>query len=495
MGDNNAVIVQIVAVIAILFFCFITYMNTKNWRWPHVLFNFLAFAAALTYMVYAAQVMKTRAAWQKEVTKLEQEVKKQQAELNMYLYGDQTPQKEDRVRSVYEYQQETNRVVLDRGDVWRNCSLVESAITSETTPVSEVKVTLNTVPPNTLDGAKIEPNGLREDKILYAFRDFSNNGPLRYVYVGEFRVTAATETSVSLVTTIPLDKVEQGFVAGNQPWVLHAIMPIDSMEGLKRSDTTVVWDQIITRDTFPDDASYQAALQEYKHDGEKATDEDPPENVYAKVKFKKSHTFEVDSPEELSPAGEGSESNFFDKNGQAQFPLLRRGKPVTFEEGQEAEIIYAGARDEQGMLKEKGAKELEEEGVVTILDRVYRRKLNDYAFEFRSIWLRRIELQEKSRELNYESEQLDQEYAISQNNEKMLNERITKMIADGRQVVLEKQKITAYTANVKAALDKAKKEFVDLVRQIDQKHEQILAANKRLAARSMTNAVPASVSP
>jgi len=70
MGGNETVILQILAVVLILFFCFVTYMNTKTWRATHVTFLFLVFGAAMAFAVYASLILKTRKAWQKVTTEL-----------------------------------------------------------------------------------------------------------------------------------------------------------------------------------------------------------------------------------------------------------------------------------------------------------------------------------------------------------------------------------------------------------------------------------------
>ncbi len=71
---DNALIFQILGVLAVLFFIFITYMNTKTWHWPHVTFMFLVLPAAATAMVYSAMSLKTRAVWMTKAKALEPEL-------------------------------------------------------------------------------------------------------------------------------------------------------------------------------------------------------------------------------------------------------------------------------------------------------------------------------------------------------------------------------------------------------------------------------------
>src|SRR6478672_10978735 len=87
MGGNETVIVQILAVVLILFFCFVTYMNTKTWRATHVTFLFLVFGAAMTFSVFASLIQKTRKAWQKINVELETRENKAAVAVKEELWG------------------------------------------------------------------------------------------------------------------------------------------------------------------------------------------------------------------------------------------------------------------------------------------------------------------------------------------------------------------------------------------------------------------------
>jgi hypothetical protein len=485
MGENNAVLVQILAVVAILFFCFVTYMNTKTWRWLHVTFMFLVFAAALTFVVYASMVMKMRQAWQKTVADLEVRVTAEEKKLEQAIFGDLNSQA-DRQKGLVEIREELNRAIIDRGRVWRHCSLVdEPQITSPGAPVSEVKLKLSTVPKNAIEGQKVKPNGMTEKTILYAFKKMSDdNAPLAYAYVGEFYAAAVADDSISLTSTLPLSPQEQALLVGPQDWILHEAMPRDSNAAMKALNPAQEWKEILDPNAFHDPQVYAAILAEYERDGKDATDEDSLkaenlEKIYAEVKFKQPYELKVDATDAVSPAGDGSESRLFNTEGEALSPILRRGDVVKFKQGDTAEIIFNGYKDAAGNVQQKGAAELADEGVVEIVRKVYRRKLNDYAYEFREIWMKRVKIQQLSRALDYEIDQVDKEFAVSQANLQSLNDRIAKLEADQQKVVDEKGKITGYVARVKASLDKAKAEFTSVMNDIDRKHAALVAASQR----------------
>src|SRR3954464_7541517 len=82
------IVFQIGGALLALFFIFLTYMNTKTWRWLHVTVMFLVFVASATFCVYAAMTVKTRAAWMKLNDNLEKQVATVEDELAKVSRGD-----------------------------------------------------------------------------------------------------------------------------------------------------------------------------------------------------------------------------------------------------------------------------------------------------------------------------------------------------------------------------------------------------------------------
>src|SRR4051812_21305239 len=117
MGGNEVVIVQILAVVAILFFCFITYMNTKTWRATHVTFLFLVFGAAMTFSVYASLILKTRKAWQKITKELVEREEKDEENVKLVIGGTSA------APGLVAWREALRREMIDRGRVWRDCAV------------------------------------------------------------------------------------------------------------------------------------------------------------------------------------------------------------------------------------------------------------------------------------------------------------------------------------------------------------------------------------
>src|SRR5687767_13998306 len=108
-----AIIFQVLVGLLALFFIFLTYVNTKMWRWVHVTATFLVFVATLIFCFYAAMVLRTRAAWVGYHDKLEKQVAEEEKNLEKLMRGDpQEPLSES--PSVVGLREELGRVILDR---------------------------------------------------------------------------------------------------------------------------------------------------------------------------------------------------------------------------------------------------------------------------------------------------------------------------------------------------------------------------------------------
>src|SRR5688500_10398476 len=85
---DNPIIFQILLALVALFFIFLTYMNTKTWRWLHVTITIFLFIAVIPFGVYAAMTMKTRLAWIGHHDKLETDLTKVKQDVELATHGD-----------------------------------------------------------------------------------------------------------------------------------------------------------------------------------------------------------------------------------------------------------------------------------------------------------------------------------------------------------------------------------------------------------------------
>lgn len=480
---DNVVIVQVLAVLLFLFFCFVTYMNTKTWRATHVTFMFLTFAATLAFVVYASMSLKSRSEWQKMDQRLTTQDQKDELRSKELLYGKSTSEVPKPVDTfgLSDWRTELGLAVVDRGRVWRNVVLTDTQKEADDPSVNGAKVTVkvSTRPANVPEGAPFEPNHIAAGTILYAFKDRTpqNSPDFRYVYLGEFQASEANAGDATLVSTMSLSTFDQRLIPGNEPWILYERMPVDSQETFTSLGDVAL---VLRQNDFVDPAQYPAVLADYQRDGQPATDADPPENVYAKVTFLKEHKIKVDAMAGRSPVIAGTDQ--FDSSGLALDRRLQQGGEgdVIFKVGDTAEIIFEGYIDPSGAVVQEGAKQLAELQILQVNEKVYRRRLHDYAAEFKHIYNRSNEVRAAIRVAEKEIATLTKEVELAEATTNLKVEEKKKLLEDKAKIVNETEKIAAYAAKLETSYREARTELSRLYRENAALHEQILAANTQL---------------
>jgi hypothetical protein len=301
----------------------------------------LTFLAALGLVIVGSMSVKTHLHWRKQYDDLTKKLAAAQRAGLLLERGDplQVEPTRDTLNdwSVRDLQIKLDRLLLDRGRVWRRCTPGAPAANG---------VQVSTVPPTETgdpgDPSTAPANGIGANTVLYAFIENENKHPI--AFLGEFQVVDAQPASVTLQPTLPLDGQQQALVAV-QPafWTLYEMMPVDAHYvfsdddplGKRLADTPEPvfgpMDEAKLREVFaavtlqPADSELVTALIEpYKRDGSPATEEDVnryPENIWRKLEFKTAHTEQVDSD---NPDA-GLSSGAFDAQGYAQASQLRSG--------------------------------------------------------------------------------------------------------------------------------------------------------------------------
>jgi hypothetical protein len=382
----NPLVVQILVGLLAVFFIFLLVMCWKTWRVWHVIFSFFVFAGALTFVVFAALVLKTHASWKNLYDKYERAITTAETDQDKMLYGDPltVEQKEGSIRSV---QAELNHVVLHRGRIWRGC----------TPTVEGNTIRVSTVPAKLPAGEKPQPNNITAKLVLYAFAEVNTpEGPqVPATYLGEFVVTGEpTGTEIVLAPTLPLDPDQvQKINARDATWALYELMPLDGYElfaVLDSKDNLLVgMDKETLKKYVPKPISwseekYNKFLDTFYRFDRPAEEGDPPENVWMLVEFLKDHEIPVDADAEQQPL---EADRYFDSGGRATVRPLRRGQqgPVKFVAGN------------TGIFDQTTANKLIADGVCKKLKLVYRRSLHDYAHFFRESFRRHVELDDAIR--------------------------------------------------------------------------------------------------
>jgi hypothetical protein len=227
---------------------------------------------------------------------------------------------------------------------------------------------------------------------VFAEKESKDGWKVPGYYLGEYAVTEATDTEVTVTSLLPLDPDQiQRIQQGGATWALYEVMPVDSHEAFAEMDATerrlVGMSKDALAEYFPNvfnwpPEQYDKFLDAFARFNRDVTDEDSPDDTWVLIKFLRKHSIPVDSdtPQSLL---EG-EARYFDSSGRALEARLRRGDDgnVTFEVG------------DSGFFDLDTANALIDDGVCEKVRPVYRRQLHDYARFFRETYYRHRELDE-----------------------------------------------------------------------------------------------------
>jgi len=430
--NDFAIIFQVLGGLLALFFIFLTYMNTKTWRWVHVTFTFLVFAAGLTFCIYAAMTLKTRAAWVSLHDKTEKQVEDVQKQIAIVTRGN--PQ-DPSAPSLVSARAALAETIIDRGRVWRGgiptIDRATGAITVATTPP---------IDPNLPAPPAAKPNNIQPKTVLHAFREgqipSADGTPIvvPVAYIGEFEATAATPNSVTLMPTMQLapDQIAAGTGPGQNflpSWTLYEVMPVD---GHNWFDGTDEQRQAELPKIIP-----QPIVQSYLRDGREATENDPPENVWIEVKFLKDYEMAVDATAAASLNAEP-----FDADGQAVIHRLQRKG-----EGDDAGKVKFGPeppRIAAAILDKQTADELIASGTAELVRRIYRRPLNDYERKLHGINDRVVELNTRLRQLDMDNKAMLASTEKANEQAKLVEELKVNLNDDLQKTTFERDELKKY---------------------------------------------------
>jgi hypothetical protein len=438
------IVYQIGGALLALFFIFLTYMNTKTWRWVHVTFTFLVFVASLTFCVYAAMTLKTRAKWVKDHDNLEKQLATAEENLERTTRGD-PKDVEGKTPSVLSVREELNRTILDRGRVWRGCmpniNRQTGAITVQTAPPPDAN--------NPAAGAPKKHN-IQAKTIVQVFREAqaADGSILPASYIGEFRATPAGDQAVTLETTMPLapDQIAAGQLPGT--WALYEVMPVDGHDWFaaeKDEDRIAPLNAAAQLERVPQPLFQQMATP-YLRDGKEATDTDPPENVWYEVKFAKEYEVTVDAPIINS-----IDTEPFNTEGQAVLKRLRRGGATPDEPGN----VKFGPNPDQintAVLDQQTAQSLIEQGIATLQKKIYRRKLTDYERKFHSVNERLTEIGSRLHQLDLDNKAMLAATAQAAEQQKLVEDLKSKVNDDLAKVRHELDGLEKYTVALRGRL-------------------------------------------
>jgi hypothetical protein len=122
---------------------------------------------------------------------------------------------------------------------------------------------------------------------------------------------------------------------------------------------------------------YVVMLKDYLRDGLRASNDDPPLNVWLKIRFKEKYSEVVDSGAKVSALQLGATDDFFDR-GLAEVAMLQRGSKADLKPG---DVAVFPQEDGNRLLQEKTP---DGKPICELIEPVFVRTLNNYAYLFRN---------------------------------------------------------------------------------------------------------------
>ena len=451
--SEYAIIFQVLAALLALFFIFLTYMNTKTWRWVHVTMMFFVFGASIAFCFYAAMALKTRAAWLKTFDDLTRQVETTSAQLALVNYGD-LKDIENKTPSVASLREELGRTIIDRGRIWRGCAPTFNA---------DGTATVSTVPPPdpNLPPPAVKKNNIAPKTILHVFREEQtpDGWSIPKSYIGEFEATAATDTTVTLRFTMPLAADQQA--AAQQPgtWVLYETCPVDGHEwfaGMDRAAVEAMFQQPL-QGVPPQ--QYQKLIESYVRDGQRAEDTDPPENIWIEVKFLRQHEITVDAAAPTTSFDAELQYFPFNAEGQAVLDRLRRTSPA-------GPVVFGPGlgQIQTAVLDQQTAESLVAQGICEKVRPIFRRRLNDYEQKFHSTYLRVVDMTDRMRQLTLDNQALVASTDKANQQSMLVEELKTKLTDDLNKAKFEQAELTKYAQSLDARLVAVQTQLSELYR-------------------------------
>jgi hypothetical protein len=226
--DNSILVWAVVGLVTILLIVALVF-SFKVWKVMHILSLLFVYGAAIAVCTYAAISLKTNAAWKQKVSEMRTRLEAAEKEKQELQYGKDLITFAEVEDSHLVLPAKLWQTTYDQGMLLRGC-----------TPGSfdGTVVTLNTAAavPAPADGSAPPPpppNGLSPKMIVYAFQELElpdmPGKMVPVIFLGEWKVTAATATSATLTPSLPLDALQRSAVgSGGRTWALYGRLPRDN---------------------------------------------------------------------------------------------------------------------------------------------------------------------------------------------------------------------------------------------------------------------------
>lgn len=457
---------QILGVIVALFFIATLVLGAKTWKWFHIMFAFLVFCAAGTFVAYAAMSLKTRSEWEKVVKKLETDVERANKEWEILQEGNPEQPDASKLEYLRGLNEELAKLYMHRGRVWRGCRLTEINAAD-----AQLKFSTQPPPPAGVDGAaaaaagESAANRIEEKAVLYLFKDLvvdnvHKPGEQRVVpgvFVGEVTAVRVSDADITVSPTLPLDRQQaSNLVADGNTWTIYEMMPVDSHEAMRGFSEAQIL-AVMPNNLGLDAPTYQELVNRFARDGQPPLETDPPQNRWVRVRFLSKQSVVVDSPTTQIER----ESKYFDEQGQALLTVLRSGKPVEFDKGSEA------------ILHQQKADELISAGACEKVADLYFRPLQDFPHHFHEIYTRVAYLDDRIKEVQRQTavlleakEKVAKQIEYRTREKAQLEQDLANFKEEQSRIAAYRERLEATVAAKTKQLSEVRKHSMELVAQL-----------------------------
>ncbi|MBM4002344.1 MAG: hypothetical protein FJ295_03525 [Planctomycetes bacterium] len=403
----ETVLLLVVILLVILFFVGF-WPASRTWKWYHLLFLSFVMLSSFWYLAMASMSLKTRAFWGELYVKTLKDLNTAKEKNEELIQG--TPQmlKEDEMATQPAAKGAVDRLLVGRGRVFRNCAI--QGIVDQGPEKGNVLVRVplapavppapnpaqpGVVPPAAADpAAEGRAHGIQEHTIVYLFSEKVEEGfSVPDAYLGEFDVFATSPDAVSLKRTLPGDPLQDQILVTRAASVtVYERIPTDSHYAFEdflkfrnggqppnaeqEQMVNGIIRYLIKRPADVTEEAYEKTILQFLRDGKAVQPDDPPDRIYARVRFKKPYEMEVDSPNKEQRL----DSEYFDLSGLAVQSDLRRSEKAKFVAGDLA------------LLPLQAADQLTNEDICEKLETVYRRPLQDFKFHYHEIFSRLVDM-------------------------------------------------------------------------------------------------------
>ncbi len=419
----GGIIILLVLLISLIAFIYIIVKSARGWGGLHVTLLCILFIECWTFMFLAAGVQDTRVRFTEQAHVNRERAEDAADETIDRQWGDFALE-EDNPSAVVPLQGELRRMTNDRGRVWRGVNLVggddSSGYQMELSAADNAASVDNLAADADPVLAALSSESLPVNLVIYAFAEEivtdddtggagGNERPVPSYYLGEYTVTQSQDGAVTLQPTLPLLPSQTQAITNGaaSSWTLYELLPLDShrafaARGSKETDEENFghMDADTLNELFSnipgEDNRQQQVIDAYLRDGSRADPNDPAESVWVQVNMLKPYSLDVDSDQSAN----ATERGYFDVSGRSIDSRLKRSDDGSVE-------LSPDMRETPILLKEEAARDLIDQGIAELVQRIYVRPLVDYEAAFNNHAIRMDDVRERIATLQREKAIMD----------------------------------------------------------------------------------------